>query len=417
MSKVGVKKLHQLLFLCVKLLHFHLFYGIIQKKDSKEVFCMLKSYEVNNFKSFKGTTKFDLERTNYQGLSDINTNGEILKGVMYVGANASGKSNSIVIIKFLLDCLLGKSDVNIVSYFCLFSDEPYMKLKYNFLIDGSEIIYDISYQRIDDIVKENLFVNGNNIFKRDGSVATVNITDNSTHTDVPKKSLFLRDIYFNTKFRGNAVLQKWFEFLSNSVYLDLYSKDVIQYKDIDLSLNSYIKENGADKINSFFDEYNFEQSIEYDGSLKGKLFSSEAPEKMIYFKRKNIKEPIPFILESLGNRTLLKLLPAFFHCLENSGMLLLDEFSSGFHNDLEELLIKYFMKKSDNSQLIFVSHSTNLLSNSLLRPDQIYSVDFSENGSVIKRFSSEKPREAQNLEKMYLGGVFNGVPRYENFIK
>lgn len=95
----------------------------------------------------------------------------------------------------------------------------------------------------------------------------------------------------------------------------------------------------------------------------------------------------------------------------------MDEFSSGFHNDLEELLIRYFMKKAEEAQLIFVSHSTNLLSNSILRPDQIYSVDFGTDGSVLKRFSSEKPREAQNLEKMYLSGVFDGVPAYEYTIK
>ena len=80
-------------------------------------------------------------------------------------------------------------------------------------------------------------------------------------------------------------------------------------------------------------------------------------------------------------------------------------------------MIRYFMKKAEQAQLIFVSHSTNLLSNSILRPDQIYSVDFESEGSVIKRFSSEKPREAQNLEKMYLGGVFKGVPKYEYTIK
>ena len=66
-------------------------------------------------------------------------------------------------------------------------------------------------------------------------------------------------------------------------------------------------------------------------------------------------------------------------------MLLLDEFSSGFHNNLEELLVRYFMKNAGESQFIFVSHSTNLLSNSLLRPDQIYSVDFDKGGSVVKQ--------------------------------
>lgn len=378
---------------------------------------MLKSYEITNFKSFKNTTKFDFEKTNYQMLSKTNISGDILKGAMFVGANASGKSNSIIAIKFLLDCLFGKNDVNIESYTCLFSNNPIMSLKYEFVIDGINIKYVIAYQKIDQKLNEDLYLNDINVFTRDGSVATVKIKNETTHTDVPKDTLFLRDIYFNTKFRGVDILLKWFEFLSNSVYLDLYSKNVIQYRDIDLSLNSYIQEYGTEKINSFFNEYNFGQTIEYDKNSKGKLFSIESSEKSIYFKRKDIEEPIPFLLESLGNRTLLQLLPSFFHCLENKGMLLLDEFSSGFHNELEELLIKYFMKISNGSQLIFVSHSTNLLTNSLLRPDQIYSVDFAKEGSLLKRFSSEKPREAQNLEKMYLGGVFNGVPKYENNLK
>lgn len=378
---------------------------------------MLKSYEVCNFKSFKNKTRFDLEKTNYQTLSSTNVNGNVLKGLMFVGANASGKSNSILAIKFLLDCMFGKNDINMDAYICLFSDNPIMSLSYTFDIDGTEIVYKIAYQKIDRKLNEDLIVDGTNVFTRDGSVARVAISDETTHTDVPKNTLFLRDIYFNTKFRGQDKLQKWFGFLSNSVYLDLYSKNAIQYRGIDLSLKSYMEEDGAKKTNAFFDEHNFEQNIEYDKMSSGNMISIESPEKVIFFKRKGIEEPIPFAFESLGNRNLLQLLPAFFHCIAEGGMLLLDEFSSGLHNELEQLLIRYFMNKADKGQLIFVSHSTNLLSNSILRPDQIYSVDFCDEGSVIKRFSSEKPREAQNLEKMYLGGVFNGVPKYERKFK
>lgn len=379
---------------------------------------MLKNYELCSFKSFKNNTKFDLEKTtDYQTLSAINVNGNILKGLMFVGANASGKSNSIFAIKFLLDCLFGKNDVNMDNYVCLFSDNPTMVLSYTFEIEGSEIKYIISYERFEKILKENLLVDNISVFSRDGRVARVSLNEEAIHTDVPNNTLFLRDIYFNTKFRGNEKLQKWFEFLGNSVYMDMYSKNVIQYRDVDLSLKSYMEKDGANRTNAFFEEFNFEQSIEYDVTAKGNYVSIESPEKVIFFKRKGIDEPIPFMFESLGNRTLLQLLPAFFHCISNGGMLLLDEFSSGFHNELEQLLVRYFMKKSDKGQLIFVSHSTNLLSNSILRPDQIYSVDFGENGSTIKRFSSEKPREAQNLEKMYLGGVFNGVPKYGYMFK
>lgn len=378
---------------------------------------MLASYEISNFKSFNNVTKFGLVKTNYQMLTNANVWGDVLKGAMFVGANASGKSNSIIAIKFLLDCLLGNQDINISNYICLFSNNPIMDLNYKFVIDNTNVEYRISYQRVDQKLSESLLVGEEKVFERDGSVANVNIKEKITHTDVPKESLFLRTVYFNTKFQGNTVLQDWFKYLSNSIYIDLYSGNIVQYRDVDLSLSSYLEKYGEEKINSFFEEYKFNQTIEYSKSAKGNIVRIEAPEKMIYFKRKGINEPIPFPLESLGNRTLLQLLPAFFHCIENSGMLLLDEFSSGFHNDLETLLIKYFMNSSHNSQLIFVSHSTNLLSNSILRPDQIYSVSFDERGSRIKRFSSEKPREAQNLEKMYLGGVFDGVPGYEYSFK
>ena len=69
------------------------------------------------------------------------------------------------------------------------------------------------------------------------------------------------------------------------------------------------------------------------------------------------------------------------------------------------------MENSQNAQIFIVSHSTNLLTNTLLRPDQIYTVDFiKEQGSKLNRVSDRKPREAQNLEKMYLSGVFDGLP-------
>ncbi len=378
---------------------------------------MLKNYEISNFKSFKNKTKFDLERTNYQTLAATNVNGNILKGAMFVGANASGKSNSILAIKFLLDSLFSQNTVNTENFLCLFSGNPIMKLSYTFDVDGVEILYNIEYQRIDKKFIEELFVDGKSIFFRDKSVARVSLYEEKNYTDVPNDILFLRDIYFNTKFRGWEVLQKWFAFLSNSIYLDLYTQRAVQYNAIDLSLKTYMEKEGTKEINDFFKEYKFEQTIEYDKKAQGHFVTVESIEKMIFFKRNDINEPIPFEWESLGNRTLIQLLPAFFYCIKNGGMLLLDEFSSGFHNDLEELLVRYFMKKSGNAQLIFVSHSTNLLSNSILRPDQIYSVDFGKEGSVIKRFSSEKPREAQNLEKMYLSGVFNGVPKYEYTIK
>ena len=72
------------------------------------------------------------------------------------------------------------------------------------------------------------------------------------------------------------------------------------------------------------------------------------------------------------------------------------------------------MKNAKNSQIFITSHHTNLVSNSVFRPDQINLITFlNTSGSNVKRLSQFKPREAQNLEKMYLGGMFEGLPIYE----
>ena len=80
------------------------------------------------------------------------------------------------------------------------------------------------------------------------------------------------------------------------------------------------------------------------------------------------------MFESTGNITLIELLPSFLHAINNDCMIIIDEFSSGFHNELEECIVKYFFHYSNNSQLFFTSHSTSLVKNSLLRAEQIYSV-------------------------------------------
>ena len=68
--------------------------------------------------------------------------------------------------------------------------------------------------------------------------------------------------------------------------------------------------------------------------------------------------------------------------------------------------------------MFFTTQSTNILDTSILRPDQVYTFSFnSSEGTIIKRFSDENPRESQNLEKMYLAGVFNGKPIYSKKFK
>lgn len=275
---------------------------------------------------------------------------------------------------------------------------------------------------LEEVVGEKLLVDNKIILERLGTTAKFNLNEEKIFNDISKKLLFLRRIYFDTNFYNDNTLNKWFDYMKNSVYVNCYNREVSTYTDKKLLVHEYLKDNSPNKINEFLDKINYRQNIIYNAENakpNSRLYvKSTNNRKFISFNRKGTDIFIPEMLESTGNKTLIELLPSVIYATLNKCMFIIDEFSSGFHNELEECIVKYFFHYAKDSQLFFTSHSTNILNNTLLRPDQIYSVSFdAKKGSVLKRFSEEMPRESQNIEKMYLNGVFNGMPRYNKFFK
>ncbi len=80
---------------------------------------MIKKITIKNFKCFKNETVLDLKKTNYK-LLEQNTCGKLLKGLLFVGENASGKTSAILPLKLLLDLLFKDQEVEFVLYFKTF---------------------------------------------------------------------------------------------------------------------------------------------------------------------------------------------------------------------------------------------------------------------------------------------------------
>ena len=383
---------------------------------------MLKSVRIKNYKSIRDEVVIDFTATKYTLLKEENVYNSIVKGALFVGGNATGKTNFLFSISILLDLLFTNMLIDIPQ-FCLFSNENEMLLEYTFVFDKDTVLYSLTFDRNGSVLLERLYQNNELLLDRIGLNATTQLTEakNYDNTTIDDKTLFLKNIYFNTKFTAFPVLQKWFEYLSNSVYFNAERKqgfppipNAISFnKNNKVTIREYLEANGVDEINRFFSEFGFNQQVEYTTSQKLSKFTTMqiTGSKEIFFKRNDLDISMPISMESLGNKTLLDMLPGLLQVTRNGGMFIVDEFSSAFHNELEELIVKYFMKNSSHAQMFFVSHSTNLMKTSLLRPDQIYAVEFTDSrGSKVKRFSSESPRVSQNLEKMYLSGVFGGLP-------
>lgn len=102
---------------------------------------MLKKVVLRNFKSFKNETEIDFSKTNYNFLQqNVNKDG-ILKGCIFVGANASGKSNVILSIKLLLDFLFKDRNIRLGLLKSILSTDESFSLSYTFVIDGHDVLY------------------------------------------------------------------------------------------------------------------------------------------------------------------------------------------------------------------------------------------------------------------------------------
>lgn len=84
----------------------------------------------------------------------------------------------------------------------------------------------------------------------------------------------------------------------------------------------------------------------------------------------------------------------------------LDEFDAFYHYEMAENLFRYCKIRFPNSQIIFTSHNTNLISNRLLRPDCIFILSRTGEMTSLNNATQRELREGHNLEKMYISGEF-----------
>lgn len=386
---------------------------------------MLTKLILENFKSFKHKTEFDLEATKYQTLQETNVVDNVLRGALIVGPNASGKSTLIDAVRTLLDLLFADNFTIDTMISCLFCNKNNISLTYNFKIEGNFISYSFEIDKKGVVIFEQLILNKKVLLERKALSGRLILNDNETQLMdnlFSEKILLLRKCYFSDMFAGNKIIIKFMEFLRNSVYINANDRIALSYNNIS-HLITEIDADTIKEINKLFCDLDFGfiiskakeknvSEIVADGKKKHYVIKSDEP--IIFFKRNDMNLYLPLEMESAGNQTLANMIPSILYCSKTESLLLIDEFSSGFHNKLEEILIKYLLLKTNKTQLIFTSHSTNLLNTRLLRPDQIYTVNFTPNeGSYIERFSDENPREAQNLEKMYLSGKFGAIPNYK----
>ena len=184
---------------------------------------MLTKITLNNFKSFKNKVTVDLMKTNYTILPQNVADNGVLKGCIFVGANASGKSNIILGIRLLLDFLFLERNINSGIFRCIFGESSCYSLEYDFLIEDKPIKYNFEVDAAKNMITEKLYLDNVLMLERMGLSAKSCIADpngvNYDDSDVGKDTLFLRTLYFNTKFASNPILSAWMDYLLSLIHI------------------------------------------------------------------------------------------------------------------------------------------------------------------------------------------------------
>lgn len=143
----------------------------------------------------------------------------------------------------------------------------------------------------------------------------------------------------------------------------------------------------------------------------GKLYVLQL--KLVHFGCPN-EDVMPFNIgqESDGTRRLLDFLPAFYFALKYSKVFCIDEIGRSIHPMLiKELLLKFSTDKTTVGQIIFSTHESHLLDQSIFRRDEIWFTEKKKNGeTTLYSLSDYKEHNTKNIQKGYLNGRYGAIP-------
>lgn len=119
--------------------------------------------------------------------------------------------------------------------------------------------------------------------------------------------------------------------------------------------------------------------------------------------------------ESDGTKRLFDYIPLIIDLFKGAKVFVVDEMERSLHPNLIYGIFKLFLDYCDdvNSQLIVTTHESSLMTQNLLRKDEIWFMNKTSQGSSeLKPLEEYKVRFDKELRSSYLKGVFGGVPDF-----
>ncbi|WP_409523238.1 AAA family ATPase [Nitrincola sp. MINF-07-Sa-05] len=386
-------------------------------------------------------------------------NEKLLPCAGIYGANASGKTNILLAINYLVRAVVTSHRSNledqvVVNSFKLGSDDDRpssfdidficadIHYHYGFTIgnDRFEEEWLFEYSYIQRKSRKILFHRKFNQEEEFYFGSTLK-GHNKQLSDLTKENSLFLSVAANS---NHEQLGKIYKFFKDSFHFR-FSQNLVS----EIIANEVKKTGTIDKLSQFMSKLETgisrldivsEEIPDFEKNIRKKLFSAFPAElvgndeafkkqqeqqtrevlRTVHISESGEEVVFPLEDESLGTRAAIALLAPLFDTLNNGGTFIIDEIESSLHPLLTLEAVKLFNDPSVNkmnAQLIFSTHETSVLCGGILRRDQIWLTekDFSQ-GTVLTPLSDFRTRKTDNIRTGYLDGRFGAIPFFGDII-
>lgn len=384
---------------------------------------MLLQFSVTNHRSIRNCATISMSATSDKSLSDCiltpDEKKKILPVLALYGANAAGKSNLLHAMLLMDEMVAGayakplKDDPLPYEPFAFTEEnaEP-TKLEVIYYYEGVKYAYGFSYDRT-HVIDEYLYSwpKGREalVFERKGQEFTfkTNVREQKNLAKrTPDNRLYLvTSNEWNLPQTADAYL--WFTRKLTALMEDAgdYEKTIAAMENSAANKKKILKEMMVADLGIV--------GIEVSGKNESLVVRTTHQTRR---KDGTIKEYSLLLgQESNGTRRFFSRIGSWLGVLEDGGVLIVDEIEASMHPLLTKHLVQCMQDSTINTkgaQLIFTTHDTGLLDQSLLRRDQVWFAEKNEETAETDIYALVEfsPRKDESILNGYLQGRYGAIP-------
>lgn len=423
---------------------------------------MFIEFNVTNYRSLRDAQSLSMAASTYfkemeeQNSFDTGIKGlpKLLRSVVIYGPNASGKSNLIASLKFMrfmvlssakkiqegeelsvAPFMLDKSSKDKATEFEIIFIEEAVRYQYGFALNRTRIIREwlIAYpegrpqrwfdREYDTTANEDTYEFGSKFLggrlRQEWKKAT------------RSNALFLSvAVQFNSEQLKPVFhwFQKRLRVISPHVFLldpgytasvcetEESRKNILDFLNTaDLSIAEILIE----KERFSFEDLPREMPVELKEHLRKEMEGKELLKVKFLHKNPETGEDVPFNIESEsdGTKNLFSFAGPWLDVIGSDKVLFVDEIDTSLHPLIVHQLVRLLHRSGSKAQLVFTTHDTTILSQDIMRRDQVWFIEKDKsNASNLYPLSDFKVRQKESLESGYLRGRYGAIPFIKEFL-